>query len=299
MENAYKIEILEPKGYCSGVELALQTARDARKKHKSKRVIILGMLVHNQIVTNELREEKIETIDISNASNERIEKLIPEDSVVILPAHGHKTGLDNILRKKNVIVYDAICPRVKRNIDIIKEEIKLGHQVIYIGNKKHPETEAALSINKSVILYDTKLLINYQKITNKNVVVLNQTTLNFLSLSDIHKDILAHFPQAKIYDEICNATRTRQEAVININNEADLIIIVGDQLSSNTKRLFEIAKSSHPDTLCIMVSNEDELDEEVLYNKKYVVIASGASTPISVINNIYDFINKVLANNNR
>ena len=299
MENAYKIEILEPKGYCSGVELALQIAREARKKHKNKRIIILGMLVHNQIVTNELREEKIETIDISNASNERIEKLIPKDCVIILPAHGHKTSLDNILKKKNVIIYDAVCPRVKRNIEIIKEEIKLGHQVIYIGNKKHPETETALSINKNVILYDTKLLINYQKITNKNVVVLNQTTLNFLSLSDIHKDILSHFPQAKIYDEICNATRKRQEAVIHINKEADLIIIVGDQLSSNSKRLFEIAKISHPNTLCIMVSNEDELDEEVLYNKKYVVIASGASTPISVINNISNFVDKILKNNNR
>ncbi len=299
MENAYKIEILEPKGYCSGVELALKVARDARQRYKNKRVIILGMLVHNQIVTNELREEKIETIDISNASNERIEKLIPNDSVVILPAHGHKTSINDILKKKNVIVYDAVCPRVKRNIDIIKEEIKLGHQVIYIGNKKHPETEAALSINKNVILYDTKLLINYQKITNKDVIVLNQTTLNFLSLSDIHKDICDHFPQAKIYDEICSATRRRQEAVMHIDNSADLIIVVGDQLSSNTKRLFEIAKSSHPDTLCIMVSNEDELDEEVLYNKKYVVIASGASTPISVINNIYDFVNKILMNYNR
>ncbi len=281
-----KVEILEPKGYCSGVSHAIKVAFKAKKEHPKCGVYVFGMLVHNEYVVRKLEKEGIHTVYSFDE--------IPEKNVVIFTAHGHDEKLDEIAKKQNLIIYDAICPIVKKNISLIKKELADNHQIIYIGLPPHPETIAAISLDKDVLLFSIGGEFDYSKVTDESPLVVNQTTLNILELGSLHKEILFHIPQARIADEICFSTRKRQESIKNLKeSEVDLIIVIGDQKSSNTTRLLEIAKMSHPTIPSVMVSSEVELDVKLLKNKKHIVLASGASVAEETIDAVFNKINLI------
>ena len=277
-----KVEILNPKAYCAGVSNAIQTALKAKKEHFDKEVYVLGMLVHNNFVVSHLESQGIKTA--YNIDD------IPDGSVIIFTAHGHKRELDAIAKSKNLIVYDSVCPKVLHNIKLIEENLEKGHQIIYIGQEGHPEAEACLSLSKNVILFHKNILKNYQSIKDDSPLIINQTTLNILDIKDIHKALLEVFPKARIADEICPSTRLRQEAIQTLPNDVDLIIVVGDINSSNTRRLLEIAKQTHPSTTSVMISEAKELDLKLIKNKNHIVISSGASTPNEIIDEVYNLI---------
>lgn len=274
-----KVEILNPKAYCAGVSNAIKIAKETKEKYKDKEVYVLGMLVHNNFVVKSLEESGIHSIN-------SIED-IPDGQVVIFSAHGHKEALDDIAKAKNLVVVDSVCPKVLSNIKLIKENLAEGHQIIYIGQEGHPEAEACLSLSKKVILYHKNILKNYQLISDNSPLVINQTTLNILDIQDIHKEILEAFPHARVANEICGSTRLRQQAIQNISSDVDLIIVVGDVKSSNTRRLLEIAKQCHPNVESIMISEVKELGQVSWQNKNHIVISSGASTPEEIIDEVY------------
>ncbi len=277
-----KVEILKPKAYCAGVSNAIKLAYKAREENPNKKVYVLGMLVHNNFVVEELKKKDIQ---IALNINE-----IPDGEVIIFSAHGHKKELDQIAKTKNLIIYDSICPKVLSNIELIEENIKNGHNVIYIGQKGHPEAEACLSLHNKVMLFTNNLLNNYQVEEDKKPLVINQTTLSILDIKDIHKAILAEVPGARIANEICGSTRLRQEAILSLDKDVDLIIVVGDNNSSNTKRLLEVATASHPEVESIMISDASALNMSVCANKNHIVISSGASTPEDIIDAVYNNI---------
>lgn len=276
-----KVEILEPKGYCAGVSHAIKVAIEAKKEHPECGVYVFGMLVHNEYVIQKLEKEGIHTIYSFDD--------IPENNVIIFTAHGHNEKLDEIAKNKNLIIYDAICPIVKKNISLIKKELDDNHQIIYIGLPPHPETIAATSLDDNVLLFPFDGEFDYSKVKDLSPLVVNQTTLNILELGSIHKQILSRLPQARIADEICFSTRKRQEAIKNLENkEVDLIIVIGDKKSSNSTRLLEIAQMSHPSIPSIMISNEKEIDNDLLRNKKHIVLASGASVAEETIDAVFN-----------
>ena len=287
-----EITIVEPQGYCAGVTNAINIAYKARKDYPDRDVVVIGMLVHNQEVVNELALAGIRTFYDPNKTNEEMLSFISKGSVIIFSAHGHDEKLDIIAKEKGLIVYDATCPKVKNNLEIIKKELENKHQVIYIGHKNHPEALAALSISKDVLFYDMKMGMDYSIIKDTCPLVINQTTLNTVAISSIYEEIKNKLLNARVLDEICNTTRLRQEAVKNLK-DCDLIIIVGDTNSSNTKRLFEIATSSHEDSIVILISNLSELDKNVFQGINHVAIASGASTPKNVIDEIINYIKTI------
>lgn len=283
-----QVSLIKPQGFCSGVLKAVSIAKQARKDHPDKKVYILGMLAHNKTLTDDLAKDGLITLNDDNEF-EALDKLDTGD-VIIFTAHGHGDDIEEKAKEKGLIIYDATCFKVKSNLEKIKKEIKDGHQVIYIGQKGHKETNADLSISKNVSLYDTQLLINYQLITDNNPYVINQTTLNYKSLDKYYSDILSHIPGARIENEICAATRLRQEAVTKIEKDTDLIIVVGHQKSSNSNKLFEIAKCNYPDSMVIMVNDLDELKKFNLQDKKKAAVISGASTPQYVVDDIYNYL---------
>ena len=152
-----EVEILSPQGYCAGVTNAINMAKQAKKENLDKDVFVLGMLVHNKQVIDELSKDNITTIYDKNKSYNELIELIPNNSVIVFTAHGHDENLDKIAKEKNLIIYDATCSKVKRNLNRIKEAISQGRDVIYIGEKNHPESLAALSISNRVSLYDSNL----------------------------------------------------------------------------------------------------------------------------------------------
>ena len=274
-----KVEILKPKGYCAGVSRAITIAYKAREENPNKEVYILGMLVHNNFVVKALEKRNIKTVfNIKDIS---------DGEVIVFTAHGHDEALNRIAKEKNLIIYDSVCAKVLNNINLIKENLNEGHQILYIGQQGHPEAEACLSLSKNVILYHKNVLKNYQLLFDKSPLVINQTTLNINDIKAYHQEILEALPKARILDEICASTRLRQEAVINIDSTVDLIIVVGDTKSSNSNRLLEIAKQYHPNVPSIMISDFKSLDKSLLQNKNHIAISSGASTPEEIIDEVY------------
>ena len=281
-----KVSLIKPQGFCSGVLKAVSIAKKAKAEHPDKNVYILGMLAHNKTLTDDLAKEGLITLDDTNEFA-AIDSLNQGD-VLIFTAHGHGDAIEEKAKSKGLIIYDATCFKVKSNLEKIKKETSEGHQVIYIGQKGHKETNAALSVSENVSLYDTQLLINYYLITDKNPYVINQTTLNYKSLDKYYSDILSHIPGARIENEICAATRLRQEAVTKIDPDTDLIIVVGHQKSSNSNKIFEIAKFNYPNALVVMVNDLSEL--KGVEGKKKAAVISGASTPQYVVDEIYNYL---------
>ena len=286
-----KVTILKPTGYCAGVNNAIRIAFKARQEHPILDVNVLGMLVHNQEVIALLEKNNIHTL-VGNDPSKLLES-VKDGSVIVFTAHGHDEKLEEICHKKHLIIYDAVCGKVKYNLTFIKKAINDGHQVIYIGEENHPEAKAALSISDSVLFYDIKKDFDYQNCADKAPFVIDQTTLNILDIQTIYADIKKHLPNAKIEDEICSATRERQEALLRLEEDVDAIIVVGDQKSSNTKRLFEIAQRAHPDITVLMIDTLSSLNIDLIKNKKHIAISSGASTPLETIDVIASYLEKL------
>lgn len=275
-----KVEIIRPSGFCGGVKNAFNIVAKAKKEHPHKEIYILGLLVHNELILDYLTKEGVKTIYSIDE--------IKEGNVLIFSAHGHDEKLEEIAKKKNLVIYDATCFKVAANMNRIKKEINEGKEVIYIGVKGHAECEACLSISDKVHLYDIKSGIDYLSLKDNDYVVTNQTSLNINSLNKIHQEIKSHFPNATFVDEICDATRIRQEIVKNLDDSYDYFIVAGDTKSSNSTRLHEIFKETHPGVASQMVNSVEELDIETIKNKKSIAIMSGTSTPEFLIDAIYN-----------
>lgn len=288
-----KISLIKPIGYCAGVRNAVNIARKARADYPRKRVIVIGLLVHNSSVIEELAKEGIETFYDPKLSMDRLISAAPYGSVVIFPCYGHDEKLQVIANRRGLIVYDAICPKVRHNFSKIKAEINQGHQVIFIGKHRHDETNAALSISKEVLLYDLTQRFDYYDIRDYSPFVTCQSTLNVLNLTNIHKDIYACLPNARIYDEVCNSARIRQQGLQDLPDTVDLIIIVGEEISSSASRLYELAKIYRPQVLSVMISSENDLELSLFTDKKHVAIASGGETPIRLIETVVNYIKNI------
>ena len=282
------ISLLKPIGHCFGVLKAIEIAKKTKEQYIDRNIYVFGLLVHNEEVVKELDKLGIKTIEMNEANAIELLNKFTNNDVVIFTAHGHPQAYEDILKKNNVTYVDATCSKVKDCFNIIKE----ADEVIYIGKNHHPETVAALTMNNNAHLYDISgAPFDYSKLKNDHPLVINQTTLSFLELESIHQEIKAKLPNAIFHDEICNATLLRQQAIKELSDDIDTIVIVGSKKSSNTMKLYDLAKHIHPYKQTILVNNVDELIKMSLkFNK--VVIASGTSTSIETINKIKEYLEK-------
>ena len=282
-----KVEILEPSGYCVGVEHAMKVAIETKNKNPSRNVVVLGMLVHNQDSLKELEKHGIKTIYKQNCSLEQLVDEIREPSIVILTAHGHAKSVEEKLIKNDHKIVDATCPFVKQSFVSILKAVESGKDVLYIGVKNHPEAVAALSLSNKVHLIDVK-----EGLTNLGSfelpLVISQTTLSRFEVANLCEDIKANYPNAEFLDGICNASTKRQEALMNLSDDIDLIYIVGGANSNNSKTLFNLASKLYPNKQVKLIQNADDINKKDLKGLSHIAISSGASTPKEVINEIKD-----------
>lgn len=279
------VKLLKPIAHCYGVINAIELAKKVANENKNKNIYVFGLLVHNEEVTKELENYNIKTIDLTNKDPiEELNKFTNKD-IVIFTAHGHPSRYEDILNSRCVTYFDSTCPRVKDCFNAIKE----AKETIYIGKKNHPEANAALTMNDNVLFYDINDHFDYSLVKTDNPLVINQTTLSFLELHDIHEEIRNNVKNPNIIDEICNATLLRQKAINELGEDTDTIIIVGSKKSSNTMKLYEVAKNRHPDKGIYLIENIEQCKNlDIKYNN--AVIASGTSTPMNTINQIKEYL---------
>ena len=279
-----KVSVLEPSGYCVGVEHAMKVAIETKKKNPSRSVVVLGMLVHNEDSLKELEKHEIKTIYEQNCSLEQLIDKITEPSIVILTAHGHSKAVEEKLVSEGHEIVDATCPFVRQSFVSILKGIEDGNDVFYIGVKNHPEATAALSLSNKVHLIDIKDQ-KIPSITNSPLVI-SQTTLSKFEVQSIVPNILKAYPSAKVLDGICNASTKRQEALMNLDEDVDLIYIVGGANSNNSKTLFNLASRLYPSKKVLLIQNAENINKKDRIGLSHIVISSGASTPKEVINEI-------------
>lgn len=283
------IDVIEPNSFCFGVKKAIDLVEQICDKYKDKNIILFGELVHNKFVMDQLVKKGVKVIVFNKNTAESLLNSFKINDIVIFSAHGHDKKYEEILNKNNVKFFDATCPIVNLSLNKI-EASKLP--IIFIGKKGHPETIASLSRNDEVYLYDIKEGLDFSKIDAENVVVMNQTTLSIFEIENIYKDIKKHFPNAVFTDEICNASRVRQEKVLSLEKDYDLFIIIGDKNSSNTTKLYDISKKSKfHDTLFI----SSLLDLEGIDFEKYkkVALFSGTSCPKELIDEVKEYLKRI------
>ena len=279
-----KVELVKPYGYCIGVANVIKQIHKIAASHPNDEIFCVGQVVHNQKVNESLSSLGVKVL--KGDKKELIESL--NSGVVIFSAHGTDQKVIERAKQKGLIVYDLVCPFVKKSFDIISSMLKENNSVIYIGVNNHAESTAALSIDKNIQFVTNISDVDKLNINNDNVCVINQTTLSILDIKDIYDKILLKYPNAKIIDEICNSTRIRQQVLLDKQINSDGLIIVGDKNSNNSLSLYNIALKQGYNT--IFISCIDELDYSWLKGKKEISIMSGASTSQAVVEEIFEKI---------
>ena len=264
-----------PSGFCEGVARAIKMAKDARSKYPDDDIYIIGHLVHNHLISDSLAFLNIKTLDDKDKTKEELIEEIDE-GVVIFSAHGIADKIKDKALNKGLIVIDATCPFVLKTKDIIKEYLAKDYTILYIGKDKHPEAMAILSISPKIKLIQNKEDIDRLD-RDLKVFATNQTTMSIHEVKDIYDKIKSYFKDAIISDEICNATRSRQEAIIKLE-DVDLLYVVGDPMSNNTNKLKDIALD-HGIKKVRLIKSARDIDISDLNGVDNIYVTSGASTP--------------------
>ncbi|GER66921.1 4-hydroxy-3-methylbut-2-enyl diphosphate reductase [Weizmannia acidilactici] len=279
---------ISPRGYCYGVVDAMVIARNAAlDKTLPRPIYILGMIVHNQHVTDAFKEDGIITLDGKNRK-EILEKI--NEGTVIFTAHGVSPEVRELARKKGLTAIDATCPDVTKTHDLIREKEKEGYDVIYIGKKGHPEPEGAVGVAPGIVhLVETKEDVEALNIRNDKIIVTNQTTMSQWDVADIMDLVQEKYPTAEKYNEICHATQIRQKAVAEQAKEADLLLVVGDPRSNNSNRLAQVSEEiAH--TKAYRIADVEEIKLEWLDGVSKVAVTAGASTPTPIVREVIAFL---------
>lgn len=286
-----EVKIIEPYGFCAGVELVLDKLNKIKEKHPNETIYCVGQIVHNNDVMQSLVNKGF--VSFTTSKEEAIDMI--DDGVVVFSAHGTSQSLLDRAQTKGLIVYDCICPFVKKSFDVIRDRLNKGYSVIYVGVKGHDESNAALSISPKIVMVESTKDLLLKKIKSNKIVLTNQTTLSQDNLQEIFNEAKNKYPNLVFENETCNSTSIRQRNLKKELEWCDLAIIVGDRNSNNTQSLLKIAKTKKGNN-AILVETEKEIDLLLIQNKKRIIIASGASTPRENVDKIYCFLKKINKN---
>lgn len=290
-----QIKRAEKMGFCFGVKHAIESCNKFVDKIKNNQnVYIVGMLVHNDHVVKKIEKIGIKTIKEEDILNDKID--LKKSDIVIIRAHGTTKAVYDKLLEKEVYIEDAACIFVKEIRKKLVEMQAKGDEIIFIGDKSHPEVIGILSFGNNIYVFENlEELIKSNLDNKKQYSLLTQTTLNKMKMDEIKKYLENSKLNVKIFNKICSATQERQEAVEKIAKEVDIMLIVGGKKSSNTKKLYEISKKNNSNTK--LLDNENDIDMSWFDGMKIIGISAGASTPEEIIKKIENKIRGKLMSN--
>ena len=285
-----KVIDLTPRGYCHGVLNALAMVKKVVKTESYPRPIyILGQIVHNKKITEAF--EALGVISLDQADKTRFDMLDDiESGTVIFTAHGVSKQAILKAKEKGLVYLNATCRDVMKVHKAIEEKLALGYEIIYIGHKNHPEPEAILALDSKIYFVenekDAMLLPNH--LSDQKVFVTNQTTLSMFDIESVLDILKMKIPNYEFDNEICNATTVRQEAVIK-QEAVDLMLVVGDEMSSNSNKLAFVGKK-HLQIESKLIGGVEDIELSWFQDVESVSVTSGASTPTVVTEEVIRFL---------
>ena len=278
-----KLLLAAPRGYCAGVDRAVQTVERALELYGPP-VYVRKEIVHNKHVVEQLRERGAIFI-------EELDDQVPEGAVTVFSAHGVSPAVHADAEARGLRTIDATCPLVTK---VHREAVKFagdGYTIVLIGHAGHEEVEGTMGeAPDHIVLVETEEDVDRLEVADPNrIAYISQTTLSVDETKAIINRLRERFPAitGPRTDDICYATTNRQAAVKAMAPLCDLVLVIGSRNSSNSNRLVEVARDFGADSY--LIDNEQQIDEAWLEGKRVVGITSGASAPDELVKRVVGY----------
>ena len=288
MDNSLKILLCAPRGFCAGVDRAVDIVEKSLEKFGSP-IYVRHEIVHNKHVVQTLEKKGVIFVN-------ELEEIKDKTRPVIFSAHGVAKQVYRDAEIENLQFIDATCPlvsKVHREAELLNKQ---GYQIILIGHKNHPEVIGTMGQLPpgEVILIEKSEDINQINLSRDKIAYITQTTLSVDDTKEIIEALNKKFPKIKapIKSDICYATTNRQMAVKNVAGKCDVFFVVGSRQSSNSQRLVEVAKKSGSKE-SFLVHQGFELPKKIIENAKCIGVSSGASAPEVLVDQLLDRIKEI------
>ncbi len=277
-----KLLLTAPRGYCAGVDRAVQTVERALELHGAP-VYVRKEIVHNKYVVEQLRRRGAVFVES--------EEDVPEGATVVFSAHGVAPSVHANARARALQTIDATCPLVTKVHVEAKKFAADGYTIVLIGHAGHEEVEGTMGeAPENIVLVQTEEDVDQLEVADpERIAYISQTTLSVDETRVIINRLRRRFPAiiGPRTDDICYATTNRQAAVKQLAERCDLVLVIGSRNSSNSNRLVEVAREHGADSH--LIDAEGEVREEWLSDKRVVGITSGASAPELLVQRLVDF----------
>jgi len=277
-----KILLASPRGYCAGVDRAVQTVERALELHGAP-VYVRKEIVHNKHVVSQLRDRGAVFVDD--------EREVPTGAVTVFSAHGVAPSVHANAAERGLRTIDATCPLVTK---VHKEALKFardGYTIVLVGHAGHEEVEGTMGeAPEHIVLVETEEDVDRLEIDNPDkVAYISQTTLSVDETRAIIGRLRERFPGAvgPRTDDICYATTNRQMAIKQLAAQCDLVLVIGSRNSSNSQRLVDVTRELG--TEAHLIDHEGQVEESWLEGKRVLGITSGASAPEDLVQRLIDY----------
>src|SRR5436189_2343426 len=278
-----KLLLAAPRGYCAGVDRAVQTVERALTLYGAP-VYVRKEIVHNKHVVEQLRERGAIFV-------EELDDTIPEGAMTVFSAHGVSPAVHAEAERRQLRTIDATCPLVTKVHVEAKKFAGEGYTIVLIGHAGHEEVEGTMGeAPESIVLVETEADVDALEIEHPDkVAYISQTTLSVDETRAIINRLREKFPNivGPRTDDICYATTNRQAAVKQMAPHCDLVLVIGSRNSSNSNRLVEVAREHGADSH--LIDSEEQVREEWLEGTRVVGITSGASAPEELVQRLVAF----------
>lgn len=277
------IKLAKHAGFCYGVKRAVETTKRLKSENNDKQIWVLGELIHNSHVINELSNLGIHTVDE-----------LPSNGcgICVIRSHGASPAVFEDIKNKGYEIVDLTCPDVKKVQQKAIQLIQDGYTLVIVGKPEHPEV-AAIRANAEIygdniiVAPDVESLSGYEQEikSKKKIGVVVQTTQRIENLKKIVDYLTGISKELLIFNTICASTSLRQNEARNLAQESDLMIVVGSRKSANTTHLAEILTGITP-TIHIETAKELSQHGALLDRAQNIGITAGASTPQEIIDEV-------------
>lgn len=282
-----EVLLANPRGFCAGVDRAIEIVERAIQLFGAP-IYVRHEVVHNRHVVNDLRQKGAIFVDELDQ--------VPDDCYVIFSAHGVSKAVKREAKQRGLNVFDATCPLVTKVHMEVSRYSRKGIETVLIGHKGHPEVEGTMgqydrSLGGDIYLVESSDDVRKLKIRNpQKVRYVTQTTLSKDDTAVIIESLYHYYPriQGPKKDDICYATQNRQDAVKQLAEQCDLILVVGSKNSSNSNRLREIAENKGIEGF--LINDVDDIRIEWLNDKTCIGVTAGASAPELLVQNVIEFL---------
>ena len=284
MRSNKTIYLAQPRGFCAGVERAILIVEEALKKYGAP-IYVRHEIIHNAYVVKDFESRGVIFINELDT--------VPKGAILIFSAHGVSKAVRYEADERQFQVFDATCPLVAKVHSEVVRLKERGYQIIMIGHRGHPEVEGTMGqVDSSIhLIEDVQDVDKLAFKENELIAYVTQTTLSVDETQEITAALMKKYPQihAPKRQDICYATQNRQDAVKAMLPHVDVVIVVGSQNSSNSKRLQELASSMN--VPAYLVDDPKQVQAKWFQSSKSVGVTAGASAPEALTAQIIDAIN--------